>query len=107
MDKRSITSDIPQIVLDELNRVNFKAIGMIKKKMMMTLIKSQASSYPQKAVGVKSTSGETKNISDDFDRDLLDVLERCDWSQISPQLLDRAVSELKKHVGSTIPAKKA
>ena len=107
MEFRNIVSDIPQMILDELNRINFKGIGMIKRTMMMKFLKSQASSYPLKAEGAKVSADETKNVSLDFDKELLDMLNRCDWSKISPDLIKTAVSELKKHVGSTLPAKKA
>ena len=107
MDNKSIMSDIPQIILDDLNRIDFKAIGMIKKAAMMTLLKAKLSSYPQKTGGAKSASGEMKYISEDFDGGLLNALDRIDWSKISLQLINETLLELKKHLGSTIPAKKA
>jgi len=103
--KKIIAPDLPQAILDELNRVDFKQIG-IKKPFIMGALRNYASTLPQKTAGKNYPKGAAKKISADFDQDMLNLLNLYDWALVPQAKVQEMVQLCRQYIGGMIPAKK-
>jgi len=100
-----IAPDVPQILLTELNRIDFKKVSLIKG-VILSQLRSYYSNLPLKNPAKIYEKKEPKKVTADFDQDFLDLLNQYDWELVPNTVLNDMLQQLKKYIGGIVPAKK-
>lgn len=100
-----VAADVPQILLDLFNPVDFAKIEPEQKEIALQQIEKLTKSMtPMKNANTpKIANPEPKRIAKDFEQRLLDIFNKIDWSQV--QNLNIGINFLKSFVNK-LPMKK-
>lgn len=87
-----VSPEVPQWLLDIFNKIDFAKVSTMQRYTFITIIKAWCSNNltllnPNK----QYSSSETKKIARDFDKDLLDTLNKYEYSNVS----DKTKNEVK------------
>jgi len=102
-----IAQDVPQVLLDLFNKVDFPAVNPEEKQIALDQIeKLTTKMIPLKTANTpKVQNPEPKKIAADFDQKLLDILNKIDWSTVDGARMTMGINFLKQFV-SRLPQKK-
>lgn len=96
----NIAPDIPQVILDEFNIVDYSKINSVQKFAIMNFLKLFIRTHLQLKNAKKSykNSGAKKKVCKDMDQDLLNLLNSVDWEITPKEKINEIVIMLKPYV---------
>ncbi len=102
-----IAADVPQSILDAFNKVDFKQVSKITKIAVINVLKGWANTNLKQKDKKKTypKTIEKKRITADFDKDLLEIINKYDYVLCSQDKINNMVAQINSYVGNLLPAK--